>query len=86
MKQYSFLQEAKFEPGTLSAQIRNHYNRMRPHTRMSPQMFDQIERKARKSAADEIRKFKNLAFKKREHHRQLQRFERLMKKFEDNHK
>lgn len=86
MIQYSFLQEGTFEPGTLSAQIKNHYNRMRPHTRMSPQMFDQIERKARKSAADEIRKFKDLKFKKREHHRQLQRFERLMKKFDDAHK
>lgn len=86
MIQYSFLQEAKFESGTLSAQIRNHYNRMRPHTRMSPQMFDQVERKARKSAADEIKKFKSLTLKKREHHRQLQKFERLMKKFDDTHK
>lgn len=81
MKQYSFLIEA----GELSVQIMNHFKRMRPYTRMSPQMFDQVEKAARKNAANEIKRFKTLKLKRNEWKRQLNSFEDKMHKFSKNH-
>lgn len=81
---YEILSESKpiqFTTGSLSASFNNLRKVKAPWSRISPQVQDQMDRAARKKAADAIRQFDgNPILKKREWVRQLRSTEAKIRK------
>ena len=76
----------KFSTGSLSAGFENLRKAKEPWSRISPNVQDQLDRAARKKAADAIRKFNGKPeLKKREWARQMRSVDEKFRKINKKH-